>query len=131
MMFITLLELFVGMLILGVKGAFLVALGIAIFDILPVLGTGGVLLPWSLLMFVQGNLVMGFGLLALYVFITVVRNIMEPRIVGGQLGMHPLITLCAIYAGFRFMGLLGMFLFPVTIQILIELHRAEDIKLWK
>ncbi len=130
-MFITFLELFIGLSLLGVKAAVFVALGIAIFDILPVLGTGGILLPWALLALIQGEFMMATGVLLLYIFITVIRNIIEPKIVGDQLGMHPLITLVAIYAGFRFMGILGMFLFPVTIQILIELHQAEDVTLWK
>ena len=130
MMGITFLELAIGLSILGVHNAPLIALGIAIFDAFPVLGVGGILIPWAILELLHGGGALAFGLLVLYGIVVVVRGIVEPRIIGVQLGLHPLVTLCAIYAGFQLMGVLGMILFPITAQILVRLHRSGILTLW-
>ena len=82
-MSITFIELSIGFSIIGIPNAILIALVIAIFDILPVLGTGGIMIPWTIITFLQDNYQMAFGLLAVYVFVTIIRNILEPKIVGG------------------------------------------------
>ena len=130
-MCVTFLELTVGLVILGVSGAPLVALGIALLDVFPVLGVGTVLVPWAALELLRGNLPMALGLAVLYAIVAVVRGFIEPRIIGGQLGLHPLVTLCAIYAGFALMGVLGMVLFPMLAQMMISLHRSGVIRLWR
>jgi len=130
-MSITFVELAVGLTILGVNNALLIALGIAVLDFFPVLGVGGILIPWALFELLRLNLPLAFGLLVLYLIVAVVRGFLEPRIVGGQLGLHPLVTLCAIYAGFQLMGVLGMILFPIIAQILVRLHRSGVVTLWR
>ena len=127
---ITFLELAIGLSVLGVQNAPFIALGIAIFDAFPVLGVGGILIPWAILELLRGGFPLGFGLLVLYGIVVVVRGFVEPRIIGVQLGLHPLVTLCAIYAGFQLMGVLGMIFFPIAAQILVRLHRSGILTLW-
>ena len=115
-----------GLLLLRVPPAPLWALLIALVDAFPILGTGTVLVPWSLLSFLQGDHLMAFGLLGLYCAAAVTRTVMEPRLVGKQLGLDPLVTLIALYAGFRLFGIVGMILAPliaVTVTQLMELSR--------
>ena len=127
---ITFLELSIGFTILGIPNAFLIGLCVAVFDILPILGTGGILIPWAIIVAVLGNLGLAFGLLFLYVFIVVVRNIIEPRIVGKQIGLHPLVTLVGMFIGLKLFGIIGLFGIPITLSILVNLDRNDVIHLF-
>ena len=131
LMSVTFVELSIGLTVLRVENSILIAMGIAVFDALPVLGTGGVMVPWIAISLLNGQIPLAAGLAILYAIITVIRNIIEPRIVGNQLGLHPLVTLCAIYAGFKLMGVVGMIVFPILVQILAGLHHSKVIQLWK
>ena len=114
-----------GLFLLRIPHVLLWAALIAVVDAFPVLGTGSVLVPWSLVAFLQGNRLLAFGLLGLYGAAAVTRSIMEPRLVGRQLGIDPLVTLLALYVGFRLFGLPGMILSPmvaVTVTQLMELQ---------
>ncbi|MBQ7048293.1 MAG: sporulation integral membrane protein YtvI, partial [Clostridia bacterium] len=119
---ITFSELFVGFSILGVHYSFIIALITALVDILPVLGTGTILIPWGVYMLISGNYFMGVGILILYVIITVVRQILEPKIVGSYVGLYPLVTLMAMYIGTKVMGFFGLFLFPIAIILLKKMN---------
>ena len=110
---LTFSELFLGFSILRVEYALLLALLVSLVDLLPVLGVGIVLVPWSIVLLLQRDYRLGAGLLILYGTVLLVRQIMEPRLVGKSLGLHPLITLFASYAGWRLFGVLGMLLGPV------------------
>ena len=90
------------------------AAAIALLDALPVLGTGIVLIPWSIVSFLQADAPRALGLLAVYVTATLTRSLPEPRFVGRQLGLDPLITLAAIYCGYRLWGIGGMILSPLV-----------------
>ncbi|MBQ8311384.1 MAG: sporulation integral membrane protein YtvI [Clostridia bacterium] len=114
---LTFLLLFVGFLILGIDYAFLLALLIAVADLLPVIGVGTVMVPWSVILLLQRQFYLGFGLLILYLAIELVRQIAEPRLVGKSLGIHPLLTLFASYVGFYLFGILGMLLAPIVAMI--------------
>lgn len=127
-MTLTFLELSIGFFILGIPYPLLVALLIAIFDILPVLGTGGVLFPWILLELLLGNIPLAVGLAILYGVVWAVRNLAEPRIVGGELGLNPLVTLVSIYLGFTWFGVFGMLLVPVAINIFLKLYQQGKLK---
>lgn len=109
---VTFFLLLVGFLVLGVEYAFLLALLIAVVDLLPVLGVGTVMIPWGIVMLLQREFYLGFGLLILYLVIELIRQIAEPKLVGKSLGLHPLLTLFATYVGFLLFGLLGMLLAP-------------------
>lgn len=115
-----------GLLLLRIPYAFLWAAVIALVDAFPVLGTGAVLVPWSLISFLQGDTMLAFGLLGLYCAAAVIRTVLEPRLVGKQLGLDPLVTLLALYAGFKLFGLPGMIFAPmlaVTVTQLLEISR--------
>lgn len=128
---ISFVELSIGLTILGLERAVLIALLIAIFDILPVLGTGGIMIPWAIIMVIQGNYSMAFGLFVIYLIVTVVRNIIEPRIVGKRIGLHPVVTLTAMFVGVQLFGVVGLFGFPITLSLLCYLNRTGAIKLFR
>ena len=130
-MSLTFVELSIGLSIVKIEHAVLVALLISIFDILPVLGTGGIMIPWTVLTAIQGNLPLALGLLIIYVVITVIRNIVEPKIVGGQLGLHPVVTLSSMFAGVQLFGVIGLFGFPIGLSLLRHLNDHGVIKILK
>ena len=130
-MSITFVELSIGLSVLKINHAILLALCIAVFDILPVLGTGGVMIPWVVLTAIRGNFGLALGLLILYVIITVIRNIIEPKIVGSQLGLHPVVTLASMYAGVRLFGGIGLFGLPIGLSLLRYLNDHGVIKILK
>ena len=117
---LTCTELSLGFTVLQLQYPVLLGVLIAVVDILPVLGTGLVLLPWALVCIIIGNYFLGIGLLVLYIAITVIRNIVEPKLVGNQIGLHPLATLISMFVGLQMFSLLGLFLFPVTLSILVQ-----------
>jgi len=116
---ITFIELYTGLKILGTNYALPIAAIVAVLDILPIIGTGGIIIPWAIIELILKNYTVGGGLLILYVTVTVVRNIIEPRIIGHQIGLHPIITITAMYAGLRLFGFVGFIIAP-TIAILVK-----------
>lgn len=128
---ITSLELLLGFVLMGQPYALVLAIIIAIVDALPILGVGTVLLPWAVVCLFTGSFRMAASLCVLYGVVLVVRNSIEPRIVGGQLGLHPFVTLLCLYFGYRLGGFAGMFIVPVVVLVLIKLHEWDYIKLWK
>lgn len=121
-MSITFVELSVGLGIIGIQHFILVALGIAVFDILPVLGTGGIMIPWAVLTAILGDYSLALELMVVYLVITVVRNIIEPKIVGGQIGLHPVVTLASMFVGVQLLGAVGLFGFPIGLSLLRYLN---------
>ena len=136
-MFITFCELFLGFSILNLIGVmnnsyiFIIAIAIAVFDILPVAGSGGVLTPWAIISFISGNIGQGIGLLVIYVVITVIRQYIEPKIVGDSLGVNPLLTLAGLYFGLKLFGFMGMFIVPLMIMTLKAFNDTGRVSLWK
>lgn len=130
-MTITFVELSVGLSIVGIKHAVLTAFCISVFDILPVLGTGGIMIPWVVLTLIQGQYVRALGLLLVYIVITVIRNIIEPKIVGSQLGLHPVVTLASMFAGAQLFGIIGLFGFPIGLSLLCYLNSHGVVKILK
>lgn len=110
---ITFLVLTAGFFVLQIHYAPLWAALISLVDALPVLGTGTVLVPWSLVCFLQGESVRAIGLLGTYAAAALLRSVLEPRLIGKQLGLDPLVTLFSMYAGYRLFGLGGMILSPL------------------
>ena len=109
-MFVVAAILAVGFMILGVKYGFLLAVLIAILDFLPLFGTGTALFPWAAVKLLSGEGAFAAGLILLYVLTQVVRQIIQPKIVGDSMGLPPLLTLFFLYVGFKFRGLSGMIL---------------------
>lgn len=118
LMLYTFAELLCGFLALGIDYALTLAVLIAVLDALPVIGAGAILLPWAAVLLIRGNYYVGFGLLIIYAVVTLARRIIEPRVVGNSIGLHPLVTLVSMYAGYKAMGLGGMFLFPIAAILL-------------
>lgn len=113
-MLLTFIEIFIGLSLLRVNYALLIALLVAIVDIFPILGTGTILIPWAVFSLVSGNVGLGSGLLILYGVSLIVRQLVEPKIVGNSIGLHPLATLAAVYLGIKFTGFLGIFIGPIV-----------------
>ncbi|MFV0343694.1 MAG: sporulation integral membrane protein YtvI [Anaerocolumna sp.] len=131
LLLITFIELTIGFVILKIPNPFLIALIVSVVDLLPILGTGAVLLPWCILGFVFGNNVIGLGILILYIVITIVRQSLEPKIVGQQIGLHPVVTLISIFVGAQLLGVLGIFLIPVMATMIKKLNDEGSIHLFK
>ena len=114
------------------KGSYipLIAAGIAIVDILPVLGTGSVVAPWAVISFIQGNVALGICLLVMWGIISVIRQYIEPKLVGKQIGLNPVLTLLCMFVGLKVFGAIGMFGLPITIIILKALQDTGKIHLW-
>ncbi len=129
-MFITFVEQAIGLTILGVEYSLLIAVAIAVFDILPVVGSGTIMLPWAVISLITGDIKRGIGLLILYVIITVIRQIIEPRIVGDHVGLHPLLTLMSMFVGLRVFGGLGLLGLPILCAVLVGLERDGVITLF-
>jgi sporulation integral membrane protein YtvI len=121
---ITFLLLTLGFRLLRISNPLITALLISAVDAFPILGTGAILLPWSLIRLLQGDAAHAVGLLGVYVTVSLLRSTLEPRLVGRQLGLDPLVTLITLYAGFQLWGIGGMLLAPVlavtAMQILPE-----------
>ena len=128
---ITFGEIALGLSIIGVSNAFGIAILIALFDILPVVGSGLVLLPWTIFTLFSGDLATGIGLLVLYIVVIVVRQIMEPKIVGDRVGLHPLVTLLSMVLGTYLFGGIGLLGLPITIALLHVLNKQGAIHLYK
>ena len=118
---VTYLLALAGLLLLKVPYSPLWALTVSLVDAFPILGTGTVLLPWSIVSFLQGDRFLAFGLLGLYAVIALVRSLLEPRLLGKHLGLDPLVTLIALYTGYRLWGIGGMILAPMLAVAVTQL----------
>lgn len=125
---VTFLVLTAGFFLLRIEHPVLWAAVTCIVDILPILGTGTVLIPWGIVCFLQGDTLRAVGLLGIYGVVALLRSVLEPRLVGKQLGLDPLTTLLAIYAGYRFWGLLGMVFAPVLAALVVQILFAPEKK---
>lgn len=139
-MSITFLELSILLLIAGliksdmfasVGSTLLTAFFIAMFDLLPIVGVGSVLMPWAIIRVLLGDLLTGAMLAAIFLIIVVVRNIIEPKIVGTQVGLHPIVTLMAMITGTALFGVVGLFVFPITLALLKDLNDRGKIHIFK
>lgn len=121
-MCITFIELNIGLRIIHINNPTTLALIIAIFDILPALGCGGIMIPWTIIEFVNGNTKLAIELLIMYIIMTIIRNIIEPKIVGENIGVHPVLMLMSIYLGALILGPLGIIIMPFTIIVIKRLN---------
>lgn len=135
-MFITFCEICIGLNILKVIGVYdggyilAISMGTAVLDILPVFGTGAVMIPWIIYNFIVGNAPLAIGLFVVYTIITIVRQIMEPRLVAMNVGVPPLVTLAGMYIGLQTFGAIGIIIVPVTFVLIKALNSEGIIHLW-
>lgn len=125
---ITFAELLLAFVIMNFDFAFVLALVIAIIDVLPVLGAGTVIIPWGIIALISGDYATGIGLLVIYAIITVIRQIIEPKIVGKFIGISPLATLASMYIGLKLMGISGLFAFPLGAIVVKRLLQMQQEK---
>ena len=130
-MLITFCELSLGLGILGTNNFIATAFIIAVFDIIPVCGSGGILIPWGVFCFMKGQLHMGIGIFAVYAVITVVRQIIEPKIIGEQVGLPAIVTLLAMFLGARFLGFAGIFICPLAVVVAKRLNDSGKIRIFR
>ena len=121
---LTTAELWLGFWLLDIPYKAGLSVGIAFFDLMPILGVGGILMPWGTIALLMGNLKIGLGIWGLYLGITAVRNFVEPKLVGHQIGLHPLATLVAMVVGLKLAGLAGMLLLPITLVAVMRMRRG-------
>lgn len=118
MVFITFLIILAGLLFLGTNYSLTIAILSAILDILPVLGPALIFLPWSIFALITGKGFLGVWLLVLYGAVAIVRGIIQPRIIGERIGLHPLATLVALYIGVKVFGAAGFIYGPLVVIVL-------------
>lgn len=124
---ITFFELSLAFWVLKIKNAVLTAMLISLVDALPVLGVGTVIIPWAIIELLRNNLILGFGLVLTYAVIAVVRNFIEPKIIGNQMGINPIFTLFSMFLGLKIAGIFGTILFPLTLTVMIDYYKNERI----
>lgn len=107
---------------LNVPFPFLSALGIAFVDALPILGSSAVMIPWALVEALNGDIVLGIAIIILLGIMGIVRNVLEPKLVSKHIGIHPVVTLIAMYTGYKIIGVFGMILGPILLIILKEIY---------
>jgi sporulation integral membrane protein YtvI len=121
---ITYIISFIGLLIIGTGYPLAIALLIVVVDILPILGTGSVLVPWAVYQLAIGDAYIGVGLLLLFLVITVVRRIIEPKILGDAVGIGALSALISLYVGYELVGVIGVFLGPIVVIVFMAMRKA-------
>lgn len=109
---------------------FIIAILIAVVDIIPVLGTGTVLIPWGVISLLTGKVGLGIGLLITYAVVLVIRQVLEPKLVSGQIGLPPIVTITSMYVGTKALGVFGFFIMPFLVTILNEMNKAGIIHLF-
>lgn len=125
LMGVTFLELCIGLWLLRVHGAVWLAALIALVDILPVLGVGSVLLPWAGVAALNGDGRFALCLLALYLIVTVIRNLLEPRLISRRVGLPPIITLICLYVGWKLFGVGGLLFLPFAVTVGVGVYRRK------
>lgn len=108
----------------NIKYPLTIALGIGIVDALPILGSGTIMIPWAIFSGINGDMKLGIGIVVLWIIMSVVRQIIEPKIVSNQIGIHPIFTLIAMYTGFKLLGVFGTFIGPIILIILKNIYSA-------
>lgn len=116
--------LFIGLEILGVHYSFLLALGIALLDLLPVFGTGAVIWPWAIIDFITGNYKRAIGFLLIYLVCQVVKQLLQPKMVGDSIGLNPLATLIFMFIGYKIKGVFGLIIGIPIGMVLINFYRT-------
>lgn len=123
--FITFIVLVAVFWFINVKWFVFIALIVSFVDLLPVLGTGTVLVPWGIIDVISGDIKRGIIILLTFLAITLLKNFLEPKIIARQVGINPLFMLISIFIGFKFFGFFGMFLVPITLVVLYEFYSGE------
>jgi predicted PurR-regulated permease PerM len=101
---------------------------IAILDALPIIGSGMILIPWSIIMLINGNIFAAAILITVYLLCQIIREIVEPKLIGNRIGIRPLYTLMSMYVGLKLFGIAGFILGPVGLIIIIAIIKSLNEK---
>lgn len=112
----------VGLMVLGYPKGFLIAIVIGLVDALPVFGAGVILIPWAIVTFLRGDSGGGVGLMLLYGVVSITRTVLEPRFLGKQMGLNPLLTLVSLYGGYKLFGFGGILLLPIGVMLIKQFY---------
>ncbi len=123
-MLVLIIIMFVGFEVLQVRYSFLFALGIAFLDFLPVFGTGTILWPWAVIDVISGDYFNAIGLVVIYIICQFIKQILQPKMVGDSIGLHPLATLIFLYAGYKLYGVSGMIIGIPVGMVLVNMYRV-------
>lgn len=126
-MLITAVLCTLGLVLIKNPYALLLGLAIALLDALPVLGSGMILLPWSIVLFFQKNYIPGAILLTVFVLCVILREFLEPKLLGKGIGIRPLYTLISMYLGIRIFGVAGFILGPIGLVIIKSLYEQTEV----
>lgn len=102
----------------SIKYPLLIALLIAFVDALPILGSGTVMVPWAIILALDGDINLGISIVILWILMCIVRQFLEPKLISNKIGIHPLFTLVAMYTGFKLIGVMGMLIGPIVLIII-------------
>lgn len=134
---VTFVEMIIGLSVFKLIGIYnseymaSIALIVAFVDIFPVLGTGTILIPWAIISFLTGKVGLGIGLVVLYGVITVIRQIVEPKLVATNLGLPPIVTIMCMYIGLQVFGVIGIFMAPLLVTMIKVLNDQGVLHVWK
>ena len=131
LMLITFAELLVGFLILKVEQPVVKAIVISFADFLPFIGVSFVLVPWVVFALLQKDFYTAIGLSVLLLIITIIRNFLEPKIIGRQIGLNPIVSLICFYVGMKLFGFWGIIILPLVVILLKSFNDEGILKLWK
>lgn len=124
LMIISFIIMFIGLTILRIEYALLIALCVAIVDALPFFGSGLILWPWTAIAFLNGNIKLGIGLIIIYAAVMVMRRFAEPKLVSTGMGLNPIPTLMSMYIGYKTLSIGGLILGPIILMIIISFYKA-------
>lgn len=121
----------IGLFLFGIEYALLLSVIIAVLDALPVFGSGTILIPWAVYNLIVGQYSIGIGLLGIYGVIFVTRQVMEPRILASQIGVYALVTIMAVYIGYKTIGFLGLIIAPICVVVVQMLQNVGALPKFK
>lgn len=113
-----------GLVLLHNEYALLIGVGIAIMDALPVLGIGLALIPWAIVVLMSGDIYQAAILFTIFLICQIVREVLEPRLIGNRIGVKPLFTLIAMYIGVKLFSIAGFFLGPIGLIVIITCYKV-------
>lgn len=117
--------LLIGFVLIGQSYSLLLAFLLAVMDFIPIIGAGTVMVPWAVVDLVMGNYRRTLALMVIWGIICLFRRVAEPKVVGDQTGLSPILSLVSIYVGMRLAGVLGMILGPVVLLIGINIVKMD------
>lgn len=121
----------IGLTILRYKYSLLIGIIIGIFDAFPILGSGGILIPWAIYNLINGNIFNAVGLLIIYGLVVLFRQMFEPKVLGSQIGVYPLVTLMSMYIGIKLFGVIGIVIGPILVIFIKTMQKIGIIPEWK